>query len=250
MTDSLYSITLIVVLLLGIICIGLLFIIYQFIKLQQLQRRYKTGELEHKTQEPTSPTASLTQAQGQELRPVSPKEDIPFNAKRISKEELQKEVNERLKGAAPHYPDQELHCTNHPHIAAIGLCSICEQPFCANCLRNHDNLSFCPAHLELFLANKWAPVHTVKTNPNNPTKGVFLYEFKKKLWDAEKIPSYIQTQYKIQLEKDFIESHVVLFGREKDSVRLNSRLQNENPERFLASLQEDDDNHEEPDISL
>lgn len=118
---------------------------------------------------------------------------------------------------------EEFYCLNHPEEMSSGVCDICEKAFCAHCLKNHKNLHFCPEHLQIFLSAKWDIVTTVKTNPDETTEGVRLYHIKHDLW-KDGIPSYLETQYKINIENDFIESFVALYARENDIETAKSRL--------------------------
>ena len=117
-------------------------------------------------------------------------------------------------------------CKLHPGIKSTGLCAICEQPFCADCLKEHEKLFFCPEHYDLFLAHKWTDVLTIRTNPNEPYKTAFLYNFKKQLWEQDNIPTYIITHYKIDVEQDHIESYVKLFARQDNQELLKKLIEN------------------------
>lgn len=118
---------------------------------------------------------------------------------------------------------EEFYCLNHPEEMSSGVCDICEKAFCAHCLKNHKNLHFCPEHLQIFLTAKWDVVTTVKTNPEETTEGVRLYHVKHDLW-KDGIPSYLETQYKINIENDFIESFVALYARINDIEVAKARL--------------------------
>lgn len=136
--------------------------------------------------------------------------------------ESKKEKNTRI-ALAPIPVKEEFYCKNHPEEMSAGVCDICESAFCAHCLKNHKNLHFCPEHLQLFLSSKWDVVTTVKTNPEQTTEGVHLYHVKQDLW-KEGIPSYLETQYKINIENDFIESFVALYTRLNDIETAKTRL--------------------------
>ncbi len=114
-------------------------------------------------------------------------------------------------------------CSIHIEKKSAGLCSMCEGPFCEDCLKSHENLNFCSEHYRTFLENKWAELQTVKTNPDTPKEGIFLYQFKGELM-KEGVPAYIVTQYKINVQDDYIESYVTLYARTQDEPLLKQRL--------------------------
>ena len=116
-------------------------------------------------------------------------------------------------------------CSLHPGIISSGLCRICEKPFCEDCLCEHENLTFCPEHFELFNKNKWSDISTVKTTPEQTEKAMPIYNFKELIWEQDKIPSYIITNYKIDVENDTIESYVSLYVRENDKDELSMKLE-------------------------
>ncbi|MBI2522232.1 MAG: hypothetical protein HYV97_17565 [Bdellovibrio sp.] len=118
----------------------------------------------------------------------------------------------------------EGYCSNHCDIPARGTCAICGELFCENCLKNYEVLHFCGEHYQLFLNHKWVEVETIKTSPNDPERGLALYSFKEKLWRESKIPSYIMTQYKIDIENDLIESHIKLYAKDSDRQALQKPL--------------------------
>jgi hypothetical protein len=115
-------------------------------------------------------------------------------------------------------------CQNHPGIKSSGICAICEEPFCEDCLKEADKLHFCPDHYEVYNNNSWSPIVTVKTTPNRPEDGIFIYNFKEKIWKEESIPTFIVTNYKINVESDFIESYVSYFVKDEDAGQLKQRL--------------------------
>ncbi len=107
-------------------------------------------------------------------------------------------------------------CANHPDIIAQGMCAICAELFCETCLKAYEMLHFCNEHYELFINHKWVEIETVKTSPNDPESGLSLYTHKEKMWRERKIPSYIMTHYKIDIENDLIESHIKLYAMDSD----------------------------------
>lgn len=116
----------------------------------------------------------------------------------------------------------ESHCYKHVDKLPDGQCAICNQYFCSDCLKQHENLSFCIEHYQIFLSNKWEVANTIKTTPEQPNLGVNLFKQKKLLWQKHSIPSYTVTYYKINIENDAIESYVKLYGRVQDKQKLST----------------------------
>ncbi len=115
-------------------------------------------------------------------------------------------------------------CKLHPGIKAAGTCGICEEMFCEDCLMELDRISFCPEHFRLVNSTEWAVIDEVKTDPNSPELGVYIYEFKRQSWKNQMTPMYIVTHYQINVEHDFIESQVSLFGPRQEQFFLSSEL--------------------------
>ena len=115
----------------------------------------------------------------------------------------------------------ENQCHKHVDKLPDGQCAICNHFFCTDCLKQHENLSFCIEHYQIFLTNKWEVAHTIKTTPEQPGLGVNLFKEKKLLWQKHSIPSYTVTYYKINIENDAIESYVKLYGRAQDKQKLS-----------------------------
>ena len=117
-----------------------------------------------------------------------------------------------------------LNCTNHPQIPSAGLCAICNEAFCEDCLREHEKLQFCPEHYQLFINHKWKVLDSIVTTPDKPELAYHLYSFKDDSWKESKTPSYIITHYKIDVESDHIESHIKLFAREEEIQSLKAQI--------------------------
>jgi hypothetical protein len=113
-------------------------------------------------------------------------------------------------------------CHYHSNEAARAQCAICSDLLCQQCNREYEHLHFCPTHFELYTSHQWRPLTTVVTRPQTPQHGVALYEFKENLWDNKKIPSYVVTHYKIDVETDQIESYIQLYVREEEFTLLSS----------------------------
>ena len=141
-------------------------------------------------------------------------------------ERLHPEVQKRMREAQR--IKAQLHaeatCTLHPKEPSEGACAICDQYFCKACLKVHGNLLFCREHVAIFLNSPWSEIHSVKSTPQDPEAGVAVVEWKKKVWEQEGLPLYVQTHYKINLEGDQIESWLVLFARESEAQSAKRKL--------------------------
>ncbi|MBK23766.1 MAG: hypothetical protein CME70_07140 [Halobacteriovorax sp.] len=115
-------------------------------------------------------------------------------------------------------------CHFHENEPGKGSCCMCEKSCCDTCLKEYDGLTFCPEHLRTFSENKWIDITNVKTTPNNPEAAIYIYEFKKELWNSRSIPTYIVTHYKINIDGDHIESYVMLYVRSQDEEVLRNKI--------------------------
>lgn len=115
-------------------------------------------------------------------------------------------------------------CKNHIQNNSIGICSICEEEFCAQCLKEIDKVYLCPEHLKLYVSHKWTPITNQKTTPDTPESGVYIYNYKKEMWDKSKTPSFILNEYKINMEEDFVETYVQLHVKEEDAPKIRPEL--------------------------
>lgn len=146
---------------------------------------------------------------------------------------LKKSKHKTLDNSHSNPPDQSLNltasdstifCHHHEKTQSVGDCLICEHSFCKDCLKEIEGLHFCPEHISLYVNNKWASITNQKTTPKNPQDGIYIYDFKKKNWQENQIPSYILTHYKINIEGDYIESYIMLHVRECDQQTLSAQL--------------------------
>lgn len=124
------------------------------------------------------------------------------------------------------------YCTKHPDAQSVGSCLICEDVFCDKCLVEHEGMHFCKDHFRTFASNKWKQITDVKTTPDTPEEGLYIYRFKRDLWSNKAIPSFVMTHYKINLENDYIESFIQLNVREADAAELSHEIA-----KFKTSLQ-------------
>ncbi len=117
------------------------------------------------------------------------------------------------------------YCVNHPQDHAQGLCAICNETFCEECIKEHEGLTFCRPHFRLFISHEWETVETIKTTPETPETAFPIYDFKKALWEKEGLPAVISTHYKINIDTDTIESYVKLLVRADEYETLAERYQ-------------------------
>src|SRR5690606_12217950 len=115
-------------------------------------------------------------------------------------------------------------CFLHPEQNAVATCAICEEAVCEDCHKDWEGLHLCPEHFGLYGIHTWVEIAEIRTTPTAPEKGHKLYHFKHKLWSDEKIPAYLVTHYKIDVDGDHIESWVKLFAREEDADQLTTRF--------------------------
>ena len=133
---------------------------------------------------------------------------------------------EVLKKQQETFQEEELnYCANHPQDHAVGICAICQDSFCEECVKEHDGISFCSAHFRFFLNNEWVEMKSIKTTPDTPETAMPLYDFKRGLWEKEGTASIISTHYKINIEGDSIESYVKLLVREDDLRPLSEKFE-------------------------
>lgn len=115
-------------------------------------------------------------------------------------------------------------CKNHENKNSVGICAICEEEYCVSCLKQIDKVNLCPEHFNTFADNIWHPITNQRTTPDEPEDGVYIYKFKKHLWNEKGIPSYILNEYKIQVENDYIETYVQLHVKENDQEALKKEI--------------------------
>jgi hypothetical protein len=119
---------------------------------------------------------------------------------------------------------EKYNCHKHKDQPTVGACLICEDVFCENCLIEHEGMFFCKDHFKTYANNKWKQITDLKTNANTPEDGLFIYDFKRKMWSKKSIPSFVLTHYKINVEDDLIESYIQLYVREEDEADFKKGL--------------------------
>jgi hypothetical protein len=136
-------------------------------------------------------------------------------------------VLERLKEAKSFKPKRsELFCPNHSDEPGEVTCSICDRMFCKACIKPFKTMHFCKEHLPLIMKHEWDEILTIKTSTTDPEQGVRLYDIKKSIFEKEQIPTYIETHYKINVDQDFIETYLVLFGIKENIDELKKKFKN------------------------
>ncbi len=128
--------------------------------------------------------------------------------------------------SAPPIPSitEKYSCHNHPDQPTVGACLICEDVFCEKCIVEHEGMFFCKEHFKIYANYKWKQITDFKTSPHAPEEGMFIFNYKRKLWDKKGIPSFVITHYKINVEDDLIESYVQLHVREEDELEFSKGL--------------------------
>ncbi len=121
--------------------------------------------------------------------------------------------------------DHASYCVNHPQDHAHGMCAICQELFCEDCLKEHDGHTFCAPHFKLFISHEWEELESIKTTPTTPETAYPIYDFKKELWDDGGEPTVISTHYKINIDDDSIESYVKLLVIKDEFEELKGRYQ-------------------------
>lgn len=119
---------------------------------------------------------------------------------------------------------EKSHCPNHKENTPVGTCLICEEAFCEECLIEHESLYFCKEHFRTYADNKWEKITDILTTADTPEASMHVYDFKRDLWQFEKVPTFVLTHYKINVAEDIIESYVQLHVREIEVQELTNRL--------------------------
>lgn len=120
---------------------------------------------------------------------------------------------------------EKYYCSHHPDTPSVGSCLICEEVFCEDCLIDHESMHFCKEHFRTFASNKWEQITDVRTTPETPEDGLYIYNFKKDLWLNKSIPTFVMTHYKINIENDYIESFIQLNVRVDDVAKLTHEIE-------------------------
>ena len=120
-------------------------------------------------------------------------------------------------------PKTNYTCSTHHDRPSTAACYICDKIFCSECIKEIDHLYFCPEHLSTYATNKWTPITDQRTTPKEYKNAEYIYAFKKKIWRRNE-PSFIVTDYKIDIATDQIESFVKLHVLEKDAPKLKNEI--------------------------
>ncbi|MBT3583272.1 MAG: hypothetical protein HN509_00080, partial [Halobacteriovoraceae bacterium] len=118
--------------------------------------------------------------------------------------------------------EERAYCFKHKHEHAIGICAVCEVGLCEDCQKDYETLHFCPQHFNTYTESEWLDITEVKTTPDNPEKGLFIYDMKNKLYKENNIPCFVMTHYKIDVHGDQIESHIKLYVRLNDVEKVRA----------------------------
>lgn len=154
---------------------------------------------------------------------------VLMNRPEITKEpisEFHPAIMERMKQLKSLKPrSASLFCPNHPEEPGEVSCAICDKIFCKSCVKSFKTLHFCKEHHPLVMREEWDEILTLKTSTTDPEKGVILYEVKKELFERDDIPTFIETHYKINIDDDYIETYLVLFGIKNQVMNLKEKFQ-------------------------
>lgn len=120
----------------------------------------------------------------------------------------------------------DLFCPNHPEEPGEVTCGICGKLFCPVCVKPFKSLHFCREHLPLIMNSTWEEVLTVKTTTEDPEQGVRVYDTKKRIFEEENLPTYVETHYKINIDQDHIETYLVVFARTEELTEVRERFRN------------------------
>lgn len=143
----------------------------------------------------------------------------------VSRSEFHPEILRRLKEAESLKPARsDLFCPNHVDEPGEVSCAICDKLFCKACIKPFKTMHFCKEHLPLIMRHDWDEVLTLKTSTSDPERGVRLYDVKKELFNHRHIPTYIETHYKINVDQDYIETYLVLFGIRENVEELKEKF--------------------------
>lgn len=118
----------------------------------------------------------------------------------------------------------DLFCPNHPEEPGEVTCAICDRLYCKSCVRPFKTMHFCKEHLPLIMKHEWEEILTLKTSTTDPEQGVKLYDIKKHLFEKENITTYVETHYKINVDQDYIETYLVLFGIREEVQALKEKF--------------------------
>jgi hypothetical protein len=154
----------------------------------------------------------------------------------LSRADLHPEILERMKMLEKVKPKRaDLFCPNHSEEPGETVCAICDKLFCKACIKPFKTMHFCKEHLPLIMKHDWEEALTLKTSTQDPEQGVRLYDVKKELFNTKDIPTYIETHYKINVDQDYIETYLVLFGIKENLAELKAHL----PSELLAQTNSD-----------
>lgn len=123
-------------------------------------------------------------------------------------------------------------CKLHPGVKSTGRCAVCEELFCEDCIMEMDKVNLCPEHFRLVHENEWAVVDSIKTDSKSPENSMYIYDFKKKMWEENMTPMYIVTHYQINISNDEIVSQIDLFSKRDEQFSIGSDLEKYKVEFF------------------
>ena len=118
-------------------------------------------------------------------------------------------------------------CSTHNEKRATGGCQICEQTFCESCLKAFRKILLCEQHHQLAQKANWISIKTIELSSDRPEDGIRMQQIKETLWNEKSLPAYILTHYRINIEKDLIESHMNLYVRQEDKDLFKEKIEDQ-----------------------
>ncbi len=154
---------------------------------------------------------------------TTPKDNVPVTKELVVEKPILNPMFTNLKRSETPIVER-FYCIHHTEAPSVASCLICEEVFCASCLVEHESMHFCKEHFRIFANCKWKQITDVRTTPDTPEEGLYIYNFKREIWLDKNIPTFVMTHYKINIENDFIESFIQLNVREEDVEKLTNEI--------------------------
>lgn len=130
-----------------------------------------------------------------------------------------KEMYDQLQTSSGEY------CSDHPDLVSVGVCAISGKNYCEHCLKSFQSLKIGKKYMNLYLDHEWAVFMTLAKESTfaDPPKEVL--DLKYRLWSESQIPVIVQSQFKINIDSDEVESFIVLKARTMDIDVIQSQFE-------------------------
>jgi hypothetical protein len=115
-------------------------------------------------------------------------------------------------------------CVDHPDEPAVKRCAISGDPFCEHCITRQNDTWVARKYLDLFLDSDWEELMMLPDHKTEHDVKTRLSKMKSDLWKKKGIPVIIQSNYKINVEEDEIESYTVVVVRQEDRNYVKKEL--------------------------